>query len=438
MFDIIKIKLVIKIKERSMKKQLTYIATFMITIIILIGLTTIVNLIPKEAMKKNILESAKYLQKREEKRQKQQQLLAIRTDEYADAITLGIAYGIDKKHPLKSFLYAKYYRENVAQTQALMDSVENDIKPNQEYLRYFHGSILLIKPLLILFSVKQIYMILFIVFLILTIILLKELWKKAKSLAILTVISFIMTFMYFTPFTLEYIWNILTMLIVSIIALKIEQKNEQLLPYLFIISGIFTCYFDFLTTETLPCLFPLSLITIIRIKEKRLKTGKEAFKFVLKLGIIYFLSYAFSWFTKWLLASIVLKINAMNFVTNQALLRINGQIAEKWSIQALNAVKENLYMLVPVCFLKVGKLFILILTGIIIADIYIVADKKEKWIAGVLLFLAVIPIIRYIALSNHSYIHNFFTYRALTVTIMDLIGILIYGIDWKGRKNEKN
>jgi hypothetical protein len=37
---------------------------------------------------------------------------------------------------------------------------------------------------------------------------------------------------------------------------------------------------------------------------------------------------------------------------------------------------------------------------------------------GIFLLLGVLPYLRYLALSNHSYMHYFFTYRAQMVTVL--------------------
>ena len=45
-------------------------------------------------------------------------------------------------------------------------------------------------------------------------------------------------------------------------------------------------------------------------------------------------------------------------------------------------------------------------------------EKKDHSFFFICLILALIPILRFLVLSNHSYMHYFFTYRALMADVM--------------------
>ena len=63
--------------------------------------------------------------------------------------------------------------------------------------------------------------------------------------------------------------------------------------------------------------------------------------------------------------------------------------------------------------------------------------KQEKQIATVILFLlGFIVVLRYLVLSNHSYLHAFFTYRGFVSLIMAMLSIVIVNFD-KRAKGEK-
>jgi len=66
---------------------------------------------------------------------------------------------------------------------------------------------------------------------------------------------------------------------------------------------------------------------------------------------------------------------------------------------------------------------------------YLFRTKKVNDINRLFGILAIIPVVRFIALNNHSYIHFFFTYRALLVTVVVLVYVLGgYMISWKNMK----
>lgn len=49
---------------------------------------------------------------------------------------------------------------------------------------------------------------------------------------------------------------------------------------------------------------------------------------------------------------------------------------------------------------------------------YLFHGQKNREMFLLMLLLGVVPYVRYLALSNHSYLHEFFTYRAQAATIL--------------------
>ena len=81
-------------------------------------------------------------------------------DYYADSLLLSIVYylGYDD-HPVQAAMWDNYYGyHNQYATQYLKESVQNNTPPNQEYLRYWHGSAAVMRALHLICSVKEIYL----------------------------------------------------------------------------------------------------------------------------------------------------------------------------------------------------------------------------------------------------------------------------------------
>ena len=55
------------------------------------------------------------------------------------------------------------------------------------------------------------------------------------------------------------------------------------------------------------------------------------------------------------------------------------------------------------------------------------------------LIIVFIPLIRYSVLMNHSYLHSFFTFRALLASVMAVFLIICELVDWRafGHANKK-
>ena len=316
--------------------------------------------------------------------------------------------------------------------------IDENKKANTQYMRYWHGSMSIIRPLLIFFNITQIYTINAVILTILAIILLIMLLKtKIKELVIAYIVGLIMCSVIIVPFCLEYFWTFLIMFIVSIIAI-ILNKKEKNLNAMFMITGICTCYFDFLTTEIITLLVPIIIILTIRYNQNKMTNFKSGLKFLFISTLFWVLGYVGMWLMKWILASIILKVNALDYVINAMKYRINGtgykhprNALKSRPDLPLKVITLNINTLFPLDILnrlnltKILLICIIIIEGIIIRK----KDIKKLWFSGLLLLIALTPYIRYAILSNHSYIHYFFTFRSQIISIMAIILAIIYSID---------
>lgn len=419
-------------------KEITkYILVFIVSVVILTTFLTLVAKIPKKYVEVNLKEATNYFKENKweitkVKIKKEYSYL----HPYADEIILNIIYCLDTNKPLESVLEAKYYTGNVmdGSNQKYIDLIQNNLQGNTQYMRYWHGSIVIIKPLLTVFTLEQIYMLNAVVLSILAVILLMILVrKKYYSIAIALVIGLIMVAVWYVPFTFEYFWTFLLMFIASIIAVCIENKNaeckDKKIYMLFFLIGILTCFLDFLTTEIITILVPLTIILSIRIKEKNLNSLKKEFMFLIKSLSVWGVAYCCMWFAKWGIASAVLKINAMDYVKENALMRINGRPINMSNTFLMKiSLIRNFLTLFPINLIKQESSLLKIIGVSILLTILIIIDKKEKEKMKyffLMLNIATIPYIRYAFLSNHSYMHMFMTFRSQLSTIMCIILIII-------------
>lgn len=419
-----------------MKEFLKYILIFILSTGILILLLVITALIPQEKIKENIEKSAIYLDYgtvyvNEDYSFTYEDYPLTWLDIYADEKIINIIYNIDNENILESVLVAKYCDQGIG-TQ-----LQESYTANQEYMRYWHGSMIFIRPLLVFMDIYGIYLVDTIIMLILVIILLIILFrKKQKAVAISFIIAFLMTGSVFSTFCLSSTWTYLIMLVISIIGVLIEKSGNKKLYVLFFISGILTCFFDFLSTETITILVPLTLILGIRHKEKRMK--ERELTFVIKSIIIWFIAYCGMWIAKWVIASIVLNINALDYVIKYALVRINGETYVSTSMMYKEVILKNVFALFPFNLIKNKYIILPLVIATIILAILYKKDKKELKLITPFLVIAVIPYIRYLVLTNHSWLHYYQTARAQFSTIICIILMFIYGVDKNKIKGEKN
>lgn len=349
-------------------------------------------------------------------------------DNYANAKSVSIIYALDRERPLSSVMEAKYYEEDMkSMTQCLVDLVNGNEETNQEYTRYWHGYIVILKPLLMLFNEKGVYIFIGIILLSLILLIIKELWKIDKRAIIAFIIGLYMITIWVVPICFEYMWAMIVSFVISLIVLKKDNGENKKIYYYFWITGILTCFFDFLTVELLTVLLPLMFILIKRNKEKKLGNLKEIIIFIIKSLIIWGLGYMLMFIAKWIIASIILRRNCIVEAIEKAGVRINGDVVGLSSNKLwIGALKKNFDNLQPIFYVRKKYIIYVLIPTITIIMLLInrYKDKNMFYLYGMLI-LGLIPYIRYSILLNHSYRHYFFTFRLQLVTIMAFILIVL-------------
>ena len=410
------------------KKVIHYIGIFILVLTLLLISLLATMKIPKKAIETNLKKSTEYFSNKSTIEMLQLRREYTYLHLWSESALLNIINCVDTDNVLESVMLDRYYQSEIDNPNIdFIDVVQNNKEPNTQYLRYWHGSMTLLRPCLIFFSIQEIFNINYVIINILFFTLLIILLKKNKKLALLYVISMIMIVFPMVAISLLYSWTFYIMIITSIIAIFIEKKGNEALFKLFFITGIVTCFFDFLTTEIITLYVPILFVLFLRKQENKNFDFKESFKFVLKASLIWGLAYASMFLAKWLLASLVLKTNAFQYVSDNLKLRINGTeniitLKELYS----NVIPLNFWTLYPIGNIKGTKRQIRLFFGIILVLVLLIDWKNinKKKYSILMLLIATIPYARYLVLANHSYKHFFFTFREQIITII-AIGLFI-------------
>ena len=337
--------------KNIIKNIIKYIIVFVVTVFVLFGSLVLTAMIPKSAIEKNIKESLNFYKKHNGI----YRIIYKRYDTYihyyADTRKLNVLYNIEPKDPVRSVLWSKYYQKAYIDSNVdFINEVERSEEPNTNYLRYWNGCMVFLRPLLTIFKMDTVYLINIIILSILALILLVLLFLRSKKLAIIFIISLILTSCWYVPICIEYSVMFYVMIITSILTLLIDKKDSDIsvsnnrLLVLFLITGIVATFFDFLTTEILTIFVPLLFLIIIRKKENRLESFKNTLIFILKACILWFLGYGLMWLTKWVLSSLILNINAFDYVKRNFTLRFNGlQGLESKEVLYRNVIPRNIF-----------------------------------------------------------------------------------------------
>ncbi len=405
---------------------------------ILLGFLVLSALVSKESVKENFKESASFLSEGEDFLIMEKGVRSSCIHIYADSITLNIAYGYDADAPLESVMWSKY-SSGYANDQKgnLYCAVYEDAKANYQYLRYWHGSAVVVKFLHLFLNIKQIYILNGFIFILLTALLLYKLIKNGlKAEVVVYVLSLIAVSIWYVPFALEYTWCFLIMAATALITVSMALKEKYAhMGLVFLLCGIITIYLDFLTTETITLVVPILLVLTIRRRQNKIDQGKAFFKkeliFVVKNSFLWLCGYAFMWVAKWVTASVVLGENVMPYVTEHIEERLSGELADVSGIQyLLYAITRNLKQLFPIDH-GIGGAFALGVFALGICYLWFVYRRNKIDWHSILLYslLGLVPILRFVVMKNHSTMHYFFTFRALVSMVFAILLSLTQIID---------
>jgi hypothetical protein len=293
----------------------------------------------------------------------------------------------------------------------------------KEYSRYWHGYLVLVKPLLILFTWKQILVFLTVLQLVLLGIFLLLTVRKGKAQAGIAVLC---SYLLMKPavmaasVTMSVCW-ILTLCVLIYIAAK-RDRLEEFSAYLtlFLITGMLTSYLDFLTYPIATLGVPLCVFFLLKEEGSMKKILEKLIGAVCGWGC----GYIGLWGMKWVAADLTLhqgtikdalwtvigrtesvggrpRMNGMIYTISLNLAEYAGSVR----YFALGVAGAALVLVVIACFR----------TG--------VKETLVRQIPYAVVFL--LPFLWIAAAQNHSALHARFTFRILAVSFLALAAVCV-------------
>lgn len=423
-----------------MKKIIIRIGVFALTLVLLWAAIFVAALIPNDLIYENMHASSVYYSDKDAFAQNGEMRKMV--DNYADTILLNVAWNMGYGEPFVSCLDTKYFDGNedgadYGENWGLYCAVTGKQPANTDYTRYWHGMTIFVRLFMIFTDVNGIKLIWTIAAFVLLAINCAILIKKRQFFAAgALLLSFISVHIWNISLALEYQPAIIITLAILPFFITLEKRGDDALTILAIISGVLIAFFDFLTAETLTILIPLAVVFTMRKKDERFGSFKENFITLAKCGAAWFLSYAGTFLAKWTLASAVTGENKFLSAISSAEIRFIGETEELSSLeQFFLAPLANLSTLfggterVEASCIILG----LILSAVVLGIIFFLFHNKNKFDGSfslIMLIIALLPFARYFALNNHSYLHEYFTYRALAATILAVFAIVWFTLDF--------
>ena len=299
--------------------------------------------------------------------------------------------------------------------------MEGDLNVTWEYPRYWHGNLVGYSILFNFFDYSGIKIINLFCELILIIGIIKLMIdKNLKNYIVPFAISLLFIHPEVIGQSLQYTPVFYIMLISIYILLKFKDKlfEDNNLIYYFLIVGMSTAFFDYLTYPLVTLGGPLIFYLLLEDNKQSLKGN--IYKLLL-LAFVWAFGYVGMWVSKWIIASAVLNKNVIASGLNVFLMRSSSvEGVPRYGALLKNVLVYN------------NSYYIVIMSAIVIYYIVRLIKIKDnisfnKFKETIpFLLIGITPFLWYLFASNHSFIHYWMTYRILFVFFFAIMCSLEY------------
>lgn len=284
------------------------------------------------------------------------------------------------------------------------------------YTYYWHGYVVILRVLLLFMDYEQFRFLNCILQLMMMFFVAHFIWEKKGqryALALLTSYFLMMPMAMFLSLQFSWIFYI-AMALSLLICYRHTWFTEKRIPYIFVIVGMLTSFFDLLTYPLYTWAFPLLLLILLS------EDGQKALNYVKTVvvsGLGWILGYAGMWFGKWALAGWIVHRNVIQEAWKEVLFR-SGSEESLNLIARLEALYDNWkHYEYP--------LYTALLAIWLTWFIYKSLNGKTKIVRqeknGAYLLITLSSFVWYFVLANHTLGHHFFTYRIWGVAITGIL-----------------
>lgn len=345
------------------------------------------------------------------------QMLQTRMDNYTDAIILNQAYVMRQEGFKSGVLSVPRWWAPKLPYEVLRDGVDGQEMEIWHYARYWHGNTFLTRYLLVAYDYVNIRLLLYIVSSLLMIWCGALLWRRQGwQTAMAVVFGLTVCFAFVMQFSMQFA----PVLIIALAGMAALSRGCNPAMTAFVVGSL-TCYFDLLTAPILT-LGSLLVVQAVTSSEENVwrgwwQSGKSA--------LLWFVGYAGTWITKWIIATVFTSENVIADGIKNMVGRSSGiDDFTRW-----DALTNNLQML-PWKYIALAVLVLAVLMA--------VRFNAKGWRRAVqLLPIALLPCGWYLFAANHSYWHNWFTFRAQAASVTAVLLAMMQMVDWNKLRKKK-
>ncbi len=359
-------------------------------------------------------------------------------DNHTDSLMLLTAAYDNPKIGLAEKAMYNYYNVinglSLPESCAILTLEEEGGYTTHAYPRYWHGYLVVLKPLLLFLNLGEIRQLNWLVVMgsvLLTGILLEHRKKRRYLFPYLLFVCFL------TPGTIasslqnSAVYHMASAAGILFLAFYSKKRWQEHLWLFFMAVGMAASYFDLLTYPVVTLGLPLAFWLILAGEENISEGTKcaDIFGHMLLYPLLWALGYAGMWFAKWQLASWITGENVIPDAVNSIRVR-TGNVAFEREITGWDVyTKLSLY-------LESNRIWTaaLVFAGVCFLLLWLSKTRWKAWpVSASFLLLAGYPLLWGLFAKNHTYIHDLFSHRNWGLTVLGISCCLIpmIGREWR-------
>lgn len=398
-----------------MKKTLfKALGLYLLMLIFFVLSLVCIQIIPRNAIEKNVLSSSKLLQEEGDYPYKFRDQPVFYLDNYTDALMHNITVSSETCRPVDAAMMCYYYS---SYTWPEGVNLEKTVSHHSEglskkiYGRYWQGYQIVLRPLLCFFDLRDIRHINWVLMSFMFGCCLFLVGRRISWIeSLLLLFSLLAVNIVIVPFSLQYsncFYQMLVYTIILLICPRLTSSPGRLALTFFVIGGL-TAFFDFLTTPQITLGIPLILTILVYHFDR-------PYLCTIKASISWVMGYALLWASKWVVGYWLTGFDFWANASHAAQERLSSSIGD--TEITLSYIFEVKVSTVESYFWSV---FLLLVLGIVLWNLVRLKGRHRLIEHSWLLLIALIVPVWYVVLLNHSFEHFWFTRRALLVSMFAL------------------
>ncbi len=426
--------------KNNMKHEIKKIPLYFIFAVIIVVISIILGTasmliafsLPLDNITKNVIKSSEVLYTEGED-YSLTSLCMSRLDNFTDAIMLANA-AYDGNEPLIDRAINVYMNDidshDVGRVDALYHYYHNNNEfsfSKAEYARYWHGYLVILKPLLMIMDYSAIRVLNIIIQTLLNATIVLLMFKKKLSSYI---IPYLLSICFIVPaataMSMQYatIFYIFAFSLIAMLVFEAKLNSRLYIACFFTVIGVLVAFFDFLTYPIATFGMAATLYCCIIKNDslnKRIFDGAIAFS-------CWGIGYAGMWVGKWLTGSLLTGKNLFASSAKSVEQRISHS-SGRGEFSVISVLGKNILTFIKTPITILAAIFIAVMIFIILHK----AAKKQIDFKATIPFIiiALTPIAWYVFAQNHSFLHYRFTYKALIASAFS--GMCMFSYLWSNR-----